>query len=147
MKKFFEKYIYIILIVLTILFTTFVTFSYRTDNNDGLWNFANTYKMYNGGIIYNDNNVIITPLFFDIGLIIFKILGVNLFVFGIYNILIWTVWIILVFKLFLTLEMKKTTAWIMSIIILFSQFQIIAGGANYNVLVMVFVTLRYNFSH
>ena len=33
-------------------------------SNDELWNFQNIYKMINGYTIYNDSNVIITPIFF-----------------------------------------------------------------------------------
>ncbi len=146
MKKIVEKNIYIILIILTIIFATLFTFSVRTESNDSLWNFSNTYKMYNGGTIYNDNNVIITPIFFEIGLIIFKLFGANVFIYGVYNVLIWTVLIFFVLKLFLTLEIKKNISCIMSILILLCSATLVAVGANYSVLALLFVIIRSIFS-
>ena len=52
---------------------------------DELWNFSNTYKMLNGFMIYKDINVIITPLYFYLGMLILHIFGTNLFAFKIYN--------------------------------------------------------------
>lgn len=142
MKKILEKNIYIILAILAIIFATLFTFSVRTDSNDSLWNFANTYKMYNGGTIYNDNNVIITPIFFDIGVIVLKLIGANIFAYGIYNVLIWTILILFVFKLVLTLKINKNIAFGISVLFLLCSATLVAVGANYSILAMLFVIIR-----
>lgn len=61
--KFIKKYdidvvIIILLLITPIIFCTYMGFE------DELWNFANTYKIYNGYKVYKDINIIITPLFF-----------------------------------------------------------------------------------
>ena len=47
-------------------------------SNDELWNFQNIYKMINGYKIYNDSNVIITPIFFYLGAIFLEIFSAKL---------------------------------------------------------------------
>ena len=63
-----------LLVFILILFAVSAfAFNAKFDSNDELWNFSNIYKMTNGQVIYRDLNVIITPLFFYIGKIIFQI--------------------------------------------------------------------------
>ena len=47
----------------------------KTVPTDEMWNFQNIYKMYNGYKIYIDANVVTTPIFHFIGMIIFKLLN------------------------------------------------------------------------
>ena len=72
-KKFdiiFVFSIYILLILISCFF-------YPNISCDEIWNFQNIYKMYNGFIIYKDCNIIITPIFFVIGNLLFKIFNAN----------------------------------------------------------------------
>ena len=66
-------FIYFLLIALIIYFFSFPSkLPY-----DPLWNFQSIYKITNYGSIYTVNNVIHTPLYFEIGKVFFKILGSN----------------------------------------------------------------------
>lgn len=58
-----HKYI-IGLLLISIIVISGYTFFIELKSNDILWNLSNIYKMYNGGKIYNDCNVITTPIFF-----------------------------------------------------------------------------------
>ena len=72
-----ENILVFLLIVFSLLGSTLcITLS----NGDELWAFQNVYKIYNGFQIYEDANVICTPLFFFVGNFIFHILGANFFV-------------------------------------------------------------------
>lgn len=110
--------------------------------NDELWNFQNIYKMYNGFQIYNDANVICTPLFFYLGNLLFNILGANFFVFRIYNIIIYLIYFFLIYKILrkLKINMKYATISIV-IFIMLGNYLIPRTMANYNSLALVFVFL------
>ena len=112
--------------------------------NDELWNFSFIYKMTKGYTIYKDLNVIITPLFHYIGKIIFLIFGSNYLIFRIYNIIISANLYFLIYKLFKKMKITKKESFVYTIITFFCTRQIVVGGANYNVLVMVFVLLGIN---
>ena len=96
------------LIWLIILTSTFV-FWHNMDANDELWNFSNIYKMYNDYVIYKDINVIITPLFFTVGQILFKLLGANYLVFRLYEgVIIYTFLFFIMYQKMLKLLFIKT---------------------------------------
>ena len=65
LKKNIKVDIFVILLFVVILCG--VCFSSELSSLDELWDFSNIFKMVNGFTIYNDLNVIITPLFFYIG--------------------------------------------------------------------------------
>ncbi len=111
------------------------------DINDELWNFSNIYKMSIGYEIYGDLNVIITPMFFYIGELIFEIIGANYFVFRIYNSIIYTMLYYLIYKLFITLNVDKKIAKTYTALFFLSTSIMIAMGANYNVLSFNFVLI------
>lgn len=138
-KKFITKHdelFFIILFLILIIGDTCKnTLKY---NWDEIWNFQNIYKMYNGYKIYIDANVITTPLFFIIGVLLFRILGANFFVFKIYNVLIWISLMIGIFKIFKNLKMSKIYALLFSILIYYVERQVISAQASYNVLAIVF---------
>ena len=46
------------------IFSAVIIFQVPVSAEDELWNFQNIYKMVNGYTIYQDANVIITPIFF-----------------------------------------------------------------------------------
>lgn len=105
--------------------------------SDELWNFQNIYKIYNGYGIYEGANIIITPLFFYIGNVIFKILGANFFVFRLYNCILVSILFFMIYKILKELIKSKKISIILTIIvILYSNFFIIAIGANYNIMAL-----------
>lgn len=111
----------------------------KTILEDEIWNFQNIYKMYNGYQIYIDANVITTPLFHYIGLIIFKIMGANFFVFKIYNVLIFLFLYLGIYKVFKSLNIRKLYSFFFTGIIVLLSNEIIYSAANYNTLVITFV--------
>lgn len=110
--------------------------------NDELWNFSNVYKMSYGETIYEACNVIVTPLFFYIGQIIFKILGANYFSFRIYNLLLYSILYFLLYRLFKKLTLSKLKAFTYLILIYFFTCTCILIGANYNILAFIFVIVE-----
>lgn len=109
--------------------------------NDELWNFSNIYKMCNGFEIYKDLNVIITPLFFYLGELLFKVFGANYFVFRIYNTVIYTLFYYLIYRLFITLKVEKKISITYVVMLLIPTAMMFPQGANYNVLAFDFVIL------
>ena len=93
-----KKYENIFVIILLFVSLIGVSFYVSLEANDELWNFQNVYKMYNGYQIYQDANVICTPLFFYLGNLLFNIFGANFFVFRIYNILIFVCYYFMIFN-------------------------------------------------
>lgn len=104
---------------------------------DELWNFANAYKMFNGYKIYEELNVIITPLFFYIAQIFFRIFGGTILSFRIYNIVISSLFLILIYLIFKSLKIVRRRAIFYTFIIDFILSSMIAAGANYNVLALI----------
>ena len=120
-------------------------FLYETISTDEIWNFQNIYKMYNGYTIYKDCNVIITPLFFIIGNLLFKIFSANLLSFKFYNLIIYTFLATVLYILFKSLEFNKMKSFLFSTIIISIFMSVIDAGANYNILAIVFVIIGINF--
>ena len=125
-----------VLIMTLILIIGAVIFILVNDS-DELWNFANSYKMFNGYKIYQDLNVIVTPLFFYIAQIFFKIFGGNLLAFRIYNIVISTSFIMLIYYIFTCLKIPRRRAIFYIAIITYMFSSMIAAGANYNMLALI----------
>ena len=61
-----KKHDNIFMFLWIMIMATTITYNIPIDANDELWNFSNIYKMHNGYVIYQDMNVIITPLYVDI---------------------------------------------------------------------------------
>ena len=72
-----DKYIVLVFIFLMI---TGIVLNLDIVSSDEMWNFQNIIKMVNGYQIYQDANVIITPMFYFIGFFLFQLLGANLFI-------------------------------------------------------------------
>lgn len=123
---------FVILIIVTIL-----SFYRRLVPYDNFWLFSFIYKMHIGYEIYNDINVIITPLFFVIGKNLFNILGANFVTFAFYNILISTTLFMLIYKIFKALGVARRRGIFFTIAIMWFFHILIAGGANYNILAIV----------
>ena len=131
-------YIFIIIIG-TAIFTGLIL-SKKIDASDELWNFQNLYKIYNGYGIYTDTNIIITPLFFYIGLIFMKIFGATLFSFRIYAIFIAVLMYMSLYSLINVIIKKKVYSFTYATIIIFLLGDTLYA-ANYNTLAMCFVLI------
>lgn len=117
-KEFIRKHDNItILAILLVMVTTFA-FNIQLGANDELWCFSNVYKMTNGFEIYKDLNVIITPLFFFIGKIVFQIFGANYFVYRIYAIgIIYISLFFAIYQLLKKLKIQKINSMLYTILI------------------------------
>lgn len=128
----------VISIILIITIITFVEgFCTQLSISDELWNFSNIYKMYDGGLLYNSDNTITTPIFWLIGLTMFKIFGANFFVFRIYNVIIFTLLFTELYLIFKKINLGKKISAIIVTIMNILSISYVTSGANYNVLVIV----------
>lgn len=138
LKQFFIKndQIFFIVIFLIILSgSSFYTISTTCDEG---WNLQNIYKMYNGLKIYVDANVITTPLFHCIGVIIFKIIGANFFTFRIYSVFINLFLFFGIYKIFKSLNIKRMLSLLFTIVLFILEITTVRSLANYNTLALVF---------
>ncbi len=145
MKKYTIKHLnFINILLVVILCITFIFFT-RLLPYDELWNFQNVFKMSNGFKIYQDANVIITPLFFYIGTIFFKLFGANFLVFRLINIFLILFFFFFIYKIQKNLKISKNINLLFLLIISFSTYRLyIANGANYNVLAFLFYLIGIN---
>lgn len=134
----------IVLCILLAFIVVFLIFFNRLEISDELWNFQNLCKMSNGYKIYTDANVIITPIFFYIGHILFTVLKANILTFRIYNIIIYSLIFIVVYKILKNLKISKNLILIYLALIFEFTFSVITAGANYNILAIVFVLIGLN---
>lgn len=119
-----------------------ITLNVFVTNSDELWNFQNIYKMYNGFQIYKDANVIITPLFFYLGELLFKMLGANFLTFRIYNIIIIFFLYFFTYLLLKNLKINKNSSlFVVVFLILFDKYALILTQANYNILAVMLCIL------
>lgn len=129
-------------VILIILSTYGITINVGIQNTDELWNFQNVYKMCNGFQIYKDANVIVTPLFFWIGQMLFTILETNLLTFRIYNILIMAGLYFVTYLLLKQLKVQKKIAIIIVLIfITYKSYSFVLAQANYNKMALVLCIL------
>lgn len=139
--KVLKKIILFILLMLPIFFNSIGS---ELIIGDEIWNFQNVMKMVNGGIIYVDNNVIITPIFYYLGTVIVKFLGSNILGFRIYNAIIFSVLILSSFFIFKLLKIENLKSILYTLLIFLFVIPYISVGANYNVLAISFYLIRYN---
>ena len=140
-----KKHDSIVFFAILLVITSTFAFSIKLDANDSLWNFSNIYKMTKGYEIYKDLNVIITPLYFCIGQLIFEVFGANYLIYYIYqNILIYVMLFFLIYKLFKKININKVNSMLYTIIISIITI-VILPEASYNMLAIFFVLLgTYN---
>ncbi len=137
-----KKHENIFVIILLFISLIGVSFYINLDVNDELWNFQNVYKMYNGYQIYEDANVICTPLFFYIGNLLFNILGANFFVFRIYNILIFMFYYFMIYKILRLLKVNRKISLVSTLVLLvFGNYALPRVMANYNSLAVALCLL------
>lgn len=141
MKRVFQKIkIFIPFILLGIYFMLFIKWM-PIEPYDELWNFQNVLKIYNGYELYVDANVIITPLFYFFALIVFKIFGATMISFRIYNVILSCIYFILIYLILRQLNVSKHIAGTMLTLTLVLVSVVINGGANYNLLALIFMLL------
>ena len=138
-ENFIKKHDNITMIIIVGMISFTFAFILKLSANDTLWNFSNIYKMSNGYVIYKDLNVIITPLFFYIGEIIFQIFPKNYLTYNIYqNIFIYTILFSMCYVLMKKIEIKKLNAMIFTTIISIITIAIMPEGC-YNMLAIFFI--------
>ena len=138
MKKLKSNLIVIAFFSLTFFFLVLRIFPVNFSCMDEIWNFQNIYKMYHNGLIYKDNNVIVTPIFFIIGNFLFHLFHANLTVFRFYNVGIYLIKFVLIYLIFRSYRIKRFLAFLYTSIWLIIDFPYISSGANYNQLAIIF---------
>ena len=125
--------------ILFFLISLGISLNLYIEASDELWNFQNVYKMYNGFKIYEEINVIITPLFFWCKEILFSILGANLFVFRICHSFLMGILFLYTYKILKKLKIPKVLS-ILIILLMAAQefFLIIRTSFNYNNMALLF---------
>lgn len=137
-RNFVSKYDNLIIFLIIIIVVVPNTISKDLQPYDNLWNFGNIYKISEGQLIYRDINIIQTPIFFDIGALLFKITSANYLIFIIYGIIIMTILYFLVYRIARTLKINKIFSILITLIIMFMTTNVMCYGANYNMLAFVF---------
>lgn len=131
-----------IIILLNSLFTSLNPY-------DETWNFQSIFKMYQGGTLYVDNNVIDTPLFFVLGNLLFRIFGANLLIFRIYGTFLFFIKYLFMFFILRKLGSSKLHSILYLSLWLTIDSNNFSCGANYNqlALIMCFVGILWYITH
>ncbi len=132
----------IIVFLIIFLITIGISLNISIQASDEIWNFQSVYKMYNGFKIYQDMNVIITPLFFLLAEGIFHIFGANLFVFRISQCFECTILYIFIYKLMKKIGISKNISLVtVFIMILQGKFFTLRMCFNYNIMAFMFCVI------
>lgn len=145
MKKIVNKIQNILILIIISLLLIFLTFFIELEPFDELWNFQNIYKMFNGFLIYKDANVIITPLFFYIGKILFYIINPSILTFRIYNTILTVLLFLVTYKILRKLNISKEISFICLSFLFLEVLSLVVCGANYNTLSIIFFLLGVYF--
>lgn len=108
---------------------------------DEIWNFQNISKMINGGTMYVNCNIIVTPIFYLIGYCFVKLITSTIFGFRVYNIVIFLALLLSSFGIFRSLKIDKLKSCIYTLLVFLFTMPYISVGANYNVLAEVIYIL------
>ena len=128
--------------ILFFLISLGISLNLYIEASDELWNFQNVYKMYNGFKIYEEINVIITPLFFWCTEILFSILGANLFVFRICHSFLMGILFLYTYKILKKLNIPKAFSILVILLIALQEFfLIIRTSFNYNNMALLFFVM------
>ncbi len=142
--NFFQKYAKIVFSLIIFAIGFLIIFINTMEISDELWLFHHTYKIAQGYTIYSDINVIITPIFFYIGKLFLLVLGSNMIVFRIYDLLIFITLYFVTYKLMRNLTLSRHISFLSTVLLFLLTMSIVTAGANYNALVMIFVLLGIN---
>lgn len=136
-----KKHDNIFMFLWIMIMATTITYNIPIDANDELWNFSNIYKMHNGYVIYQDMNVIITPLFFIIGKVLFFLFGANYLIFRTYQTtIIYTFLFFIIYQVFKKMKVSKLNSMIYTTLIAITCISVLID-ASYNMLAISFVML------
>lgn len=140
LKQFLIKYDNGIVFLFILFSVIGISLNLTIVSTDEIWNFQNLMKMVNGYQIYQDANVIVTPLFFFIGLFLFQLLGANLLIFRCYHILILTGIFFMTYLIGKKIKINRIIILLLiCLFIVYSKFLLVRASANYNLLVFFFV--------
>ena len=117
---------------------------------DEMWNFQSVYKLYNGYKLYEEINVIDTPLFFWVAELIFHIFGANIVVFRLSQCMLMAGYFLLSYRLLKKLEIPRTISFFTILgqatmgVYDIANFPLIRAGISYNQMAFMFVILGMN---
>ena len=132
----------ILLFLLILFISAGIGLSLEFSSNDEIWNFQNVYKMYNGFKIYEDINVIITPLFFWCAEFIFHIFGANLVIFRLSHCFLMSILFVYTYKLLKKLQIPKLISALVVFMLCFQVFfALIRTAFNYNNMALLFFVM------
>lgn len=135
--SFAKKYDYIFAILIILITVIPKTINTSIEPYDQLWVFGNIYKLSIGQIIYKDVNIITTPIFYELGSLIFKLFGRTYITFFVYNIITCTILYFVIYRITRTIKLPKLIS-ILFLTIILGINDSFAGLANYNQLSMLF---------
>ena len=130
-----EKFLKIILIIVLLSIPiSLISLNSELIVGDEIWNFQNVAKLVNGGTIYVDCNIIVTPIFYLIGYYFVKLITGTILGFRIYNVAIFVGLLLSSFALFRTLKINQFKSFLYTLLVLLFVMPYVSTGANYNVL-------------
>ena len=141
MSKLFKKVLIYIPCILLVIYFLISMKLLIVEPYDELWNFQNVLKMYNGNKIYSEINVIITPLFYYLGLVFLKILGPTLMSFRVYGITLNFIYFILIYLIYRQLNVSRHIGLVFVNFMFFVTVKVLNAGANYNTMAIIFMLL------
>ena len=141
--KFVKKHDNIFVLILIAIAILVKVYNIPLNVGDESYNFFNCYKLANGLIIYKDNNIVQTPLFFYIASIFLKIFGENILVYRTFNLIISSLNYFLCYIILKELKVSKKFSLLYTLLIIALISNIVEGGANYNVLAYGFYLLGF----
>ena len=137
MKK-IKKHDNITVFILLFIISIVKLFSNVITPFDHLWVFGNTYKLSSGHQIYQDVNIIDTPIFFKLGEYVLKIFSANYMVFLIFGAIIITLFYLLIYVIFKQTKMNKKMSLFYTLLILGVTISTLPCSTNYITLSLVF---------
>ena len=108
--------------------------------NDELWNFNTIYKMNQGIVLYEEINMITTPGYFYLAQGVMQALGNNLFVYRMFDSLIYAIFLMLLYQLQRSLGIAERNSFFYTLIIFAFLYYSVTGG-NYNILALTLVMI------
>ena len=132
----------IVVFILFFLISLGIGLNIYLEASDEIWNFQNVYKMYNEFKIYEEINVIITPLFFWVSEAIFHMFGANLCVFRLSNCVMMAILFLYTYKILKKLNLPKSVSLLAVIFIIIQQFFLLIRVCfNYNTMALLFFVI------
>lgn len=140
-----DKKIIIISMIIIGLMLVIRIFSAPLVAGDEFLNYYNNLKIFNGEKMWEDVNIITTPLIYLLGNVFFKIFGTNFIIYKIYNLIINIIFFFLLYKTFRNLKINKLSSLIYTFIL---EIQVISHvvlwGATYNIIAIMFCLIGLN---